>query len=30
MSMDEAGGRAFELDNTVTRLLARLLELPPP
>jgi aminoglycoside phosphotransferase (APT) family kinase protein len=23
-------GRAFELDNTVTRLLAELLELPPP
>ena len=23
-------GRAFELDNTVTRLLAQLLELPPP
>lgn len=29
-ALDEAGGRAFELDNTVTRLLARLLELPPP
>lgn len=29
-AMDEAGGRAFELDNTVTRLLARILELPPP
>jgi hypothetical protein len=23
-------GRAFELDNTVMRLLAKLLELPPP
>jgi aminoglycoside phosphotransferase (APT) family kinase protein len=28
--MDEAGGRAFELDNTVTRLLAKLLDLPAP
>lgn len=28
--MDAAQGRAFELDNTVTRLLAALLELPPP
>jgi aminoglycoside phosphotransferase (APT) family kinase protein len=28
--MDEAGGRAFEVDNTVTRLLAKLLDLPPP
>jgi len=29
-AMDEAGGRAFELDNTVTRLLAKLLDLPAP
>ncbi|MBX3025050.1 phosphotransferase family protein [bacterium] len=29
-AMDEAGGRAFELDNTVTRLLARILDLPEP
>lgn len=29
-TMDEAGGRAFELDNTVTRLLAKILELPAP
>ena len=29
-AMDEAGGRAFELDNTVTRLLARILDLPAP
>jgi aminoglycoside phosphotransferase (APT) family kinase protein len=29
-ALDEAGGRAFELDNTVTRLLARILDLPPP
>ena len=28
--MDEAGGRAFELDNTVTRLLAKILDLPAP
>ena len=28
--MDEAIGRAFELDNTVTRLLAKDMELPPP
>jgi aminoglycoside phosphotransferase (APT) family kinase protein len=28
--MDEAGGRAFELDNTVTRLLATILDLPAP
>ena len=28
--MDEAAGRNFELDNTVTRLTAKLLELPPP
>jgi aminoglycoside phosphotransferase (APT) family kinase protein len=28
--MDEATGRAFERNNTVTRLLARLLELPAP
>jgi len=28
--MDESGGRAFELDNTVTRLLAKLLDLPAP
>lgn len=28
--MEAAQGRAFELDNTVTRLLAELLELPPP
>ena len=28
--MDEPTGRAFELDNTVTRLLAKILELPPP
>jgi aminoglycoside phosphotransferase (APT) family kinase protein len=28
--MDEATGRNFELNNTVTRLLAKLLELPPP
>ncbi|MEO8602398.1 MAG: phosphotransferase family protein [bacterium] len=29
-ALDEAGGRNFELDNTVTRLLAKTLELPPP
>jgi len=29
-ALDEPGGRNFELDNTVTRLLARILELPPP
>lgn len=29
-AMDDAGGRAFELDNTVTRLLARILDLPAP
>ena len=28
--MDEEAGRNFELNNTVTRLLAKLLELPPP
>ena len=28
--MDEATARAFERNNTVTRLLARLLELPEP
>jgi aminoglycoside phosphotransferase (APT) family kinase protein len=28
--MDEAAGRAFETDNTVTRLLAKLLDLPAP
>ena len=28
--MDEATGREFEHNNTVTRLLAKLLELPPP
>jgi aminoglycoside phosphotransferase (APT) family kinase protein len=28
--MGEAGGRAFEVDNTVTRLLAKLLDLPEP
>ena len=28
--MDEAASRNFELDNTVTRLTAQLLELPPP
>lgn len=28
--MDEAGGRAFEVDNTVTRLLAKILDLPTP
>ena len=28
--MDEETGRNFEVNNTVTRLLAKLLELPPP
>lgn len=28
--MDEEAGRNFELNNTVTRLLAKILELPPP
>ena len=28
--MDEAAGRRMELDNTVTRLTAKLLDLPPP
>jgi len=28
--MDEASGREFELNNTVTRLLAKLLDLPAP
>ena len=28
--MDEEAGRNFEVNNTVTRLLAKLLELPPP
>jgi hypothetical protein len=28
--IDAAGGREFELNNTVTRLLAKLLDLPSP
>ena len=28
--MDEETGRNFEINNTVTRLLAKILELPPP
>jgi aminoglycoside phosphotransferase (APT) family kinase protein len=28
--IDEAAGREFELNNTVTRLLAKMLEIPPP
>ena len=28
--MDEPSGREFELNNTVTRLLAKLLDLPSP